>query len=90
MESILQGYNLYSIQRFLNLQLSGTGNKDELAQKVPRKTFNEQSGIGPEGGDLHLNDRPGRKGGKVPAGNKTKDHPGIGVEAFREGKNFRE
>ena len=82
MESILQRHNLPLEPKSL-IQLSGIRNKDELAQKVPRKTFNEQSGTGPEGGNLHINDRPGGKGRKVPAGNKTKDHPGVGVEAFR-------
>lgn len=89
MELNLQWYNLALYAKFL-IQLSGTGNKDELAQKVPRKTFNEQSGIGPEGGDLQLNDRPGRKREKVPPGNKTQDHSGVRVEAYREGENFRE
>lgn len=56
---------------------------DELAQKVPRKTFNEQSGAGPEGGDIHINDRPGRKRERLPPGNQKKDYFRVGPGAFR-------
>jgi len=30
--------------------------ENELAQKVQRKTFNEQGGAGPKGGDIYIND----------------------------------
>jgi len=30
--------------------------ENELAQKIPRKTFNEQGGAGPKGGNIYIND----------------------------------
>jgi hypothetical protein len=42
---------LFEISRFQVLV-----KENELAQKVPRKTFNEQGGAGPKGGDIYIND----------------------------------
>ena len=57
--------------------------EDELAQKVPRETFNEQSGTGPEGGNIHINDRPGGEGEELPPGNQAKDYSRFRTGAFR-------
>lgn len=73
---------VFYLKIFLDLPISGIGRKNELAQKVPRKAVDEQSGASPEGGDIHLNDRPGGKREKLPPGNKTKDYSCIGAEAI--------
>ena len=62
--------------------------ENELPQKVQRKAFDEQSGASAEGGNIHINDRPGGKREKLPPGNQTEDYSRLGSGAFREGKNF--
>ena len=57
--------------------------EDEFTQKVPRKNLNEQSVACPEGGDIHINDRPGRKRERLPPGNQKKDYSRVGPGAFR-------
>ena len=62
--------------------------ENERAQKIPRKTFNEQSGAGAEGGDIHINDRPGGKREELPPGNQRKIILALGLELSDRGKIF--
>ena len=58
MELFLHTYKINSFLKVL-LKISRFQvlvKENELAQKVPRKTFSEQGGTGPEGGDIHLDD----------------------------------